>query len=51
MPPQSENDFVEIAASLIARVELPATTLYRLAGVGLSNFRDADEFTQPELFN
>ena len=50
LPPQSENDFVEIAASLIARVELPATTLYRLAGVGLSNFRDADEFTQPELF-
>ena len=50
LPPQSENDFVEIAASLIARVELPATTLYRLAGVGLSNFRDAEEFTQPELF-
>jgi DNA polymerase-4 len=50
LPPQSENEFVEIAASLIARVELPATTLYRLAGVGLSNFRDADEFTQPELF-
>jgi DNA polymerase-4 len=51
LPPQSENEFVEIAASLIARVELPATTLYRLVGVGLSNFRDADEFTQPELFD
>jgi DNA polymerase-4 len=50
LPPQSENEFVEIATSLIARVELPATTLYRLAGVGLSNFREADEFTQPELF-
>ncbi|HTI95058.1 MAG TPA: DNA polymerase IV [Rudaea sp.] len=51
LPPQSESEFVEIAASLIARVELPATTLYRLAGVGLSNFRDAEEFTQPELFD
>jgi DNA polymerase-4 len=50
MPPHSESEFVEIAVSLRARVELPAATLYRLAGVGLSNFRDADEFTQPELF-
>ncbi|MBS0569486.1 MAG: DNA polymerase IV [Proteobacteria bacterium] len=50
LPPASQDDFVAIALSLCARVELPATTLYRLAGVGLSNFRDADEFTQPELF-
>jgi DNA polymerase-4 len=50
LPPQSENEFVEIATSLIARVELPATTLYRLAGVGLSNFRETEEFAQPELF-
>jgi DNA polymerase-4 len=51
LPPQSESEFVEIAASLRARVELPKTTLYRLVGVGLSNFRDMEEFTQPELFD
>ena len=50
LPPQSEGEFVDIAVSLCARVELPATTLYRLAGVGLANFRDVDEFAQPELF-
>ena len=50
LPPQSESEFVDIAASLRGRVELPETTPYRLVGVGLSNFRDAEEFTQPELF-
>jgi DNA polymerase-4 len=50
LPPQSENEFVEIAASLLARVELPAITLYRLVGVGLHNFCAADEMPQPELF-
>jgi len=50
-PPASENEFVEIAASLRARVDLPARTRYRLVGVGLSNFRDAGEIeTQAELF-
>jgi DNA polymerase-4 len=30
---------------------LPATTKYRLVGVGMSNFRDPDEAAaQPELF-
>ncbi|MBS0487653.1 MAG: DNA polymerase IV [Proteobacteria bacterium] len=48
--PQSETEFVEIAASLIERVGMPETTLYRLAGVGLHNFCDADELPQPELF-
>ena len=48
--PQSENEFVEIAASLRARVELPETTLYRLVGVGLHNFCNVDELPQPELF-
>lgn len=51
LPPQSEKEFVEIAASLRARVELPEMTLYRLVGVGLSNFRDVDELAQPELFD
>jgi len=50
-PPAAENEFVEIAASLRARVELPTRTRYRLVGVGLSNFRDAEEIeTQTELF-
>jgi len=29
---------VEQALALLARVDLPATTRYRLAGVGMSNF-------------
>jgi len=50
-PPSSESEFVEIAASLRMRVELPARVRYRLVGVGLSNFRDAEEIeTQAELF-
>ena len=50
LPPQSESEFVEIAAALCDRVDRPETTLYRLAGVGLHNFCDADEMPQPELF-
>ncbi len=50
LPPQSETEFVEIAVSLIERVGMPPTTLYRLVGVGLHNFCDADELPQPELF-
>jgi DNA polymerase-4 len=50
LPPQTEAEFVDAAVALRARVELPDATLYRLVGVGLSNFRDVDEFTQPELF-
>ena len=50
-PPQSESEFVDIAASLRERVGLPARTRYRLVGVGLGNFRDADEDRfQSELF-
>ena len=50
-PPASAQEFVEIAASLCARVDLPARTRYRLAGVGLSNFRNSEEIeTQAELF-
>jgi DNA polymerase IV len=50
-PPQSEREFVGIAVALRERVELPARTRYRLVGVGLGNFRDADEIeAQAELF-
>jgi DNA polymerase IV len=51
MPPQSAQDLIEIALSLRVRVEQPATTRFRLVGVGLSNFRDADELPQPDLFD
>jgi DNA polymerase IV len=51
-PPQSEEEFVNIAVGLRDRVALPANTLYRLVGVGLSNFCDSDErLFQSELFN
>ena len=38
--------------ALRERVDLPASTRYRLVGVGLSGFRDRDEgATQPGLFD
>ncbi len=50
LPPQSSDEFTAIAIGLRERVALPPTTRYRLVGVGLGNFRDADETAQPELF-
>jgi DNA polymerase-4 len=51
LPPQSEHEFVEIAVALRERVALPAHTRYRLVGVGLGNFRNAEDAgVQPELF-
>jgi len=50
-PPRSAEELAGIAVSLRDHVSLPAATLYRLVGVGLSNFRDADEMPQPELFD
>jgi len=51
VPPRSAAEVAEIALALRAHVGLPATTRYRLAGVGLSNFCDADDTPrQPELF-
>ncbi|HEX7769255.1 MAG TPA: DNA polymerase IV [Dokdonella sp.] len=50
-PPRSERELVAVALALPAQVDLPATTLYRLVGVGLANFHDRDDTpTQPELF-
>ncbi len=50
-PPASLAQLTEIAVDLLARVELPAHTRYRLVGVGLSGFRDRnDEPPQPQLF-
>ncbi len=50
-PPASEEEVVAIALALRERVRLPESTRYRLAGVGLSGFRDRDEgLLQPALF-
>ncbi len=51
-PPMSLQALTEIALGLRARVDLPADTLYRLVGVGVSGFRDPDteRSPQPQLF-
>ncbi len=50
-PPASEHELADIALSLRARVGLRAHTRYRLVGVGLANFRGANELPpQSELF-
>lgn len=50
-PPASTAELVDCALQLLARVELPAETRYRLAGVGLSNFMEAaTEALQRGLF-
>ena len=46
----SADELVEIAVSLLDRVELPPETTYRLVGVGLSNFFDRETLLQPTLF-
>ena len=51
VPPQSAEEFANIAVSLRERVALPERTRYRLVGVGISNFRDSEEISaQPALF-
>jgi len=50
--PSSAENLVEHALALLQRVDLPSSTKYRLVGVGLSNFVDANEDAiQPELFD
>ena len=52
LPPRSADELTAIALSLRDAVELPATTLYRLVGVGLSNFYDPDDTPgQTDLFD
>ncbi len=51
LPPSSLEELVTLAVALIARVDFPAGTRYRLVGVGLGNFCDLPGITmQPELF-
>ena len=50
-PPSSCDELTEIALRLRERVKLGPHQRFRLVGVGLSNFRDAQETTsQPVLF-
>lgn len=41
--PRSVHDLAMVAHQLCARVDLPANTLYRLAGIGMSNFEDVSQ--------
>jgi hypothetical protein len=50
-PPSSCEELTEIALKLRERVDLGPQQRYRLVGMGLSNFQDADEgAAQPPLF-
>ncbi|OZI48439.1 DNA polymerase IV [Bordetella genomosp. 4] len=48
--PASAQDLAMVAQQLCSRVDLPGTTRYRLAGVGMSNFEDvAEQARQADL--
>jgi DNA polymerase IV len=50
-PPESAEQLAETACALRERVELPSRTRYRLVGVGLSGFAEADAWrAQRDLF-
>jgi DNA polymerase-4 len=50
-PPSSCEELTSIALSLRERISLGPQQLFRLVGVGLSNFRDPDDASaQPALF-
>jgi DNA polymerase-4 len=49
-PPSTCDELTNIALSLLLRVNLDVRQLYRLVGVGLSNFRDPHEEPQADLF-
>ncbi|HEX8778173.1 MAG TPA: DNA polymerase IV [Rhodanobacter sp.] len=49
--PTSEHELAELACALRERVDRPADALYRLVGVGLAGFVEADQYAaQYELF-
>jgi DNA polymerase IV len=50
-PPSSSEELTDIALKLRERVNLSPQQRYRLVGVSLSNFRDAEDATaQSDLF-
>ena len=50
VPPATCEELAQIALSLRQRIDLGAQQHFRLVGVGLSNFRDAEDLQSP-LFN
>jgi DNA polymerase-4 len=50
LPPATCEELTQIALSLRQRIDLGAQQHFRLVGVGLSNFRDAEDLQSP-LFN
>jgi DNA polymerase-4 len=46
-PPSTCDEFTDIALSLCERVELGSQQLYRLVGVGLSNFEVSEDIPSP----
>jgi DNA polymerase-4 len=46
-PPSTCDEFTDIALSLCERVELGSQQLYRLVGVGLSNFQAGEDIQSP----
>lgn len=49
-PPESSDELIEIATSLLDRVEADPTQRFRLVGVGLGNFRDPEVSSEVMLF-
>ncbi|RZA19094.1 MAG: DNA polymerase IV [Lysobacteraceae bacterium] len=50
-PPTSEQGFADIGCGLRGRVDLPASTLYRLVGIGIAGFIEPDgSRAQDDLF-
>ena len=49
-PPSSGDDLSRIALDLLTRFDFAPESLYRLAGVGVSNFVDGEE-EEPTLWN
>jgi DNA polymerase-4 len=46
-PPSTCDEFTDIALSLCERIELGSQQLYRLVGVGLSNFQVSEDIPSP----
>lgn len=51
LPPVSCEQLTAVALSLLQKVDMEPHQKFRLVGVGLSNFRDLEDETEPSLFN
>ena len=50
-PPATCDELTQIALSLRDKVSMDPRQRFRLVGVGLANFRDAHEESEPSLFS